>query len=74
VTGGRGGLYNEALHDLYSSLSIIRMINSRRMRRAGHIARMGEKRNAYIQGVSKKSFATVFQMLLCGECYENIHT
>jgi hypothetical protein len=33
--------------DLYSSLSIIRMIKSRRMRWEGHVTRMGEKRNAY---------------------------
>jgi hypothetical protein len=38
-------LHNEELRDLYSSLSIIRMIKSRRMRWAGHVARMGEKRN-----------------------------
>jgi hypothetical protein len=35
------------LHNLYSSPSIITMIKPRRMRWAGHIARMGEKRNAY---------------------------
>jgi hypothetical protein len=35
------------LHDLYSSRSIIRIIKSRRMRWAKHVARMGEKRNAY---------------------------
>jgi hypothetical protein len=40
-------LHNEALHNLYSSPSIIRVIKSRRMRWAGHVARMGEKRNAY---------------------------
>jgi transcription termination factor 2 len=40
-------MHNEELHNLYSSLSIIRMIKSRRMRWAGHVARMGEKRNAY---------------------------
>jgi hypothetical protein len=40
-------LHNEELHDLYSSPSIIRIIKSRRMRWAGHIARMGEKRNVY---------------------------
>jgi hypothetical protein len=40
-------LHNEELHDLYSSPSIIRIIKSRRMRWAGHVARMGEKRNAY---------------------------
>jgi hypothetical protein len=32
---------------VYSSLSIIIIIKSRRMRWAGHVARMGEKRNAY---------------------------
>jgi hypothetical protein len=36
----------EELHNLYSSPDIIRMIKSRRMRWSGHIARMGEKRNA----------------------------
>jgi hypothetical protein len=40
-------LHNEELRDLYSSPSIIRIIKSRRIRWAGHIARMGEKRNAY---------------------------
>jgi hypothetical protein len=46
VTGGWRKLHNEELHNLYSSPSIIRMIKSRRMRWAGHVARMG-KRNAY---------------------------
>jgi hypothetical protein len=46
-TGGWRKLYNEELYNLYSSPSIIRMIKSRRMRWAGHVARMGEKRNAY---------------------------
>jgi hypothetical protein len=40
-------LYNEELHNLYSSPSIIRIIKSRRMRWGGHVARMGEKRNVY---------------------------
>jgi hypothetical protein len=35
VRGGRRKLYNEALHDLYSSSSITTMIKSRRMRQAG---------------------------------------
>jgi hypothetical protein len=39
-------LHNEELPDLYSSSSIIRIIKSRRMRWAEHVARMGEKRNA----------------------------
>jgi hypothetical protein len=43
VTGGWRGLHNEELHNLCSSPSIIRMIKSRRMRWAGHVARMGEK-------------------------------
>jgi hypothetical protein len=47
VTGGWRKLYNEELHTLYSSPSIIRIIKSRRMRWAGHVARMGEKRNIY---------------------------
>jgi hypothetical protein len=38
VTGGWKRLHNEELHNLYSSPSIIRMIKSRRMRWAGHIA------------------------------------
>jgi hypothetical protein len=46
-------LHNEELHDLYSSPSIIRIIKSRRMRCAGHVARMGEKRNAYRLFVGK---------------------
>jgi hypothetical protein len=47
VTGGLRKVHNEELHNLYSSLSIIRMIKSKRMRWAGHVTRMGEKRNAY---------------------------
>jgi hypothetical protein len=47
VTGGWRKLHNEELHDLYSSPSIIRIIKCRRMRWVGHVARMGEKRNAY---------------------------
>jgi hypothetical protein len=47
VTGGWKKLHNEELHDLYSSPSIIKIIKSRGMRWAGHVARMGDKRNAY---------------------------
>jgi PAS domain-containing protein len=47
VIGGRRKLHYEELHNLYSSRSIIRVIKSRRMRWAGHAARMGERRNAY---------------------------
>jgi hypothetical protein len=44
VTGGWRKLHNEELHDLYSSPSIIRIIKSRKMRWAGHMARMGGRR------------------------------
>jgi hypothetical protein len=40
-------MHNKELRDLYSSPSIIRIIKSRRMRWAGHVTRIGEKRNAY---------------------------
>jgi hypothetical protein len=40
-------LHNEELNDLYSSPNIIRVIKTRRMRWAGHVARMGEGRGAY---------------------------
>jgi hypothetical protein len=41
VTGGWRKLHNEELHGLYSSPSIGRVIKARRMRWAGHVARMG---------------------------------
>jgi hypothetical protein len=44
VTGEWRKLHNEKLRDL---LSIIRIVKSRRMRWAGHVARMEEKKNAY---------------------------
>jgi len=44
VTGEWRRLHNEELNDLYSSHNIVRVINWRRMRRAGHVARMGEER------------------------------
>jgi hypothetical protein len=40
-------MHNEELQNFYSSPSIIRIIKSRRMRWAGHVAQAGEKRNAY---------------------------
>jgi hypothetical protein len=43
VTGGWRKLHNEELPDLYSSSSIIRIIKSRRMGWAGHVARMGKR-------------------------------
>jgi hypothetical protein len=47
VTGEWGKLHNEELRDLYSSPSFIRIMKARRIRWAGHVARMGEKGNAY---------------------------
>jgi hypothetical protein len=47
VTGERRRQHNEELNDLYSSPNIVRVIKSRRMRWAGHVARMGEGRGAY---------------------------
>jgi hypothetical protein len=47
VTGEWRKLHNEELHDLYSSPSIIRIMKSRRIRWAGHVARKGKKRKAY---------------------------
>jgi hypothetical protein len=40
-------LHNDELHSLYSSLNIVRVIKSRRMKWAGHVARMGERRGVY---------------------------
>jgi hypothetical protein len=47
VIGGWRKLHNEELHNLYFSPNIIRQINSRKMRWAGHVARMGEKQNPH---------------------------
>jgi hypothetical protein len=53
VTGDGRKLHNEELHNLYSSPNMIRMMKSRRIRWTGHVARMGEKRNAYRIRVGK---------------------
>jgi hypothetical protein len=47
VTGGWRKLHNEELHGLYSSPSIARVIKARRMRWAGHVARIVKVRGAY---------------------------
>jgi len=47
VTGQWRRLHNEELNDLYSSPNNVRVIKSRRMRWAGHVARMGEERGVY---------------------------
>jgi hypothetical protein len=58
VTRGWRKLHNEELHNLYSSPSIIRMIKSRRMRRAGHVARMGEECIYDIGGKARRNETT----------------
>jgi hypothetical protein len=47
VTGECRKLHNQELNDLYCSPNIVRMIKSRRMRLAGHVACMGEGRGVY---------------------------
>jgi len=47
VTGKWRRLHNEELNDSYSSPNIVRVIKWRRMRWAGHVARMGEERGMY---------------------------
>jgi len=47
VTGEWRKLHNEELNDLYSSPNIVRVIKSRRMRWAGHVARMGDRKGVY---------------------------
>jgi hypothetical protein len=53
VTGEWRKLHSGELRNLYSSPDIIRQIRSRRMRWAGHVARMGEGRNVYRALVGK---------------------
>jgi hypothetical protein len=47
MNGSWRKLHNNELHDLYSSPNIVRVIKSRRMMWAGHVARMGKGRGAY---------------------------
>jgi hypothetical protein len=53
VTGEWSKLHSEELHTLYSYPDIIRGVKSRRMRWAGHVARMGEERKVYKVFVGK---------------------
>jgi len=53
VTGEWRKLHNEELNDMYSAPNIVRVIKSRRMRWAGHVARMGERRGVYSVLVGK---------------------
>jgi hypothetical protein len=54
VTGEWRRLHNEELNGLYSSSNIVRVIKSRSMRWAGHVARMGEEKGAYRVLVGKQ--------------------
>ena len=47
TTAGCRGLHNEEFHDLYSSPNVIRVIKSRRMSWAEHVACMGQRRGVY---------------------------
>jgi hypothetical protein len=47
VAGGWRRLHNDELHNLYTSPNVFRLTKSRRLRREGHVARMGEVRNGY---------------------------
>jgi hypothetical protein len=55
VLGEWKKLHNEKLHRLYSSPDIKRQMKSRHMKRAGHVAHMGEKRKLYIKGFGGKA-------------------
>jgi hypothetical protein len=54
VTGGWRKLHNEELRDVYSSPRIIRLIKTRRIRWAGHIAGMGEKKSLLVGKPERK--------------------
>jgi hypothetical protein len=60
VTGEWRRLHNKELYALYSSPNIIRVIKSRRLRWAGHVARMG--RGKIVQGVGGETCAQVFPL------------
>ena len=53
VTGEWGKLHNEELNDVYCSPNIVRVIKSRRLRWAGNVALMGERRGVYRVSVGK---------------------
>jgi hypothetical protein len=69
VTAEWRKLHNEELRDLYSSPRIIRIIMSRRMRWAGHVARMRENRIAYRLMVGKPEGKKPLGILRCRWVY-----
>jgi hypothetical protein len=54
ITGEWRKLHNEELNNIYSSPSFVRVIKLRSMGLAGHVARMGEKRDGYRVLVGKR--------------------
>jgi hypothetical protein len=60
VTGEWRRLLNEELYAVYSSPNIIRVIKSRRLRWAGHVARVGKRRGAYRALVGKPEGRSLF--------------
>ena len=54
VTGEWRKLHNEELSDLYCSPKIVRVTKSKRVRWAGHVARMGERRGVYRVSLRKR--------------------
>ena len=67
VTGEWRKLHNEELNDLYSSPNIVQVTKSRRMRWAGHVARIGERRGVYrvLVGKPEGSFLQVSRPKSC---------
>jgi hypothetical protein len=65
VTGEWRKLHFGELNDLYSSPAVIQWIESRRMIWAGHIARMGERRDAYRVFVGKHEGKSPLERLKC---------
>jgi hypothetical protein len=61
VTGEWRKLHNEELNDLYWSSNIVRVIKSRRMKWAGHVARMGERKCLYRVLVGKPEGETIWE-------------
>ena len=66
VTGEWRRLRNEELNDLYSSPNTVRVIKSRRMRWAGHVAPIGEERGVYRVLVGKPEGRMDLQEVGCG--------
>jgi len=66
VTGEWRKLHNEELNDLYCSRNIVRLIKSRRMSWAGHVARMGERRGVYRVLLGKHEGKRTIGRPVCG--------